>query len=665
MPVLPQVLIAVFLLLAPGLLVALALRFRSFDALALAPALSVGVIVLTATSIPFIGLPFGFPAVAATAAVLAAAGLWLCQRYGPLVPGSQYNDGSVHCAGITVGRAAGSQLAPFVAVLLAGGLIAWRTVQVLGTPVSFSQTYDAVFHLNSVRFALDTGQASSLTIGGMTGGGFYPAGWNAVATLVASVTGSDVPQAVNITTIVIASVFWPLGCVLLATWIAGRSSAAAIAAGISSASLGAFPLLMMDFGVLYPNLLAISVLPACIALAARLLGVSVTDGQMKLPATLALLLSLAGLMVSHPTTFMAWLVWTLPMVAFAFQRSASAVEAAPRTGGSLSVRRALIAIYVLVYVALWIFLRPPEEASFWGPYHTVPQAFGEALLVSPMDLAPAWLLIPLLFLGFLACYRNPRRFGWIGVVFIIFAGLFVLVSGFPKSPLRNFMAGVWYNDSYRIAALLPVAAILLAAVGVAWAEPWVRAWVRRLTIAHSDTDGEVTPRARFLQRAVGVLLVLAAIAIGQQGGLKQEAARASTQYAVTERSPLVSDDELAVLRRLGQTVPAGSTVLGNPYTGAALSYALGNRRAAQLHILSNISPELQEIYEDLGKVSSDPAVCDAIRDEDAYYVLDFGTYEVHGGDHTPPGLRHLDRNPGLELLDSQGDAKLYKITSCG
>ena len=66
--------------------------------------------------------------------------------------------------------------APFAAFVVAAALLAWRTVQVMGTPASISQTYDAVFHLNSVRFALDTGQASSLTIGAMTGRGFYPAG---------------------------------------------------------------------------------------------------------------------------------------------------------------------------------------------------------------------------------------------------------------------------------------------------------------------------------------------------------------------------------------------------------------------------------------------------------------------------------------------------------
>ena len=654
LPVLPQIFIATLLLLAPGFIVSLALRFRSFDALSLAPALSVGVIVLTATATPFLGVTFGVLPVGVATALLASLGFFL----GRLSPEQQY-------AG--QGRSTLAKLAPFGAVTVAAVLLGWRTFQVLGSPGSISQTYDAVFHLNSVRFALDTGQASSLTIGAMTGGGFYPAGWNAIAAFVASTTGAAVPVAVNITSIVLAAVFWPLSCLLMTTWVAGRQSAATIAAGIACASLGAFPLLMMDFGVLYPNLLAISVLPASIALAARITGAAAATQRSGLPAILALLLSLAGLVVSHPTTFMAWLVWTLPMVAFSVYRSAPGLwreRSANRRRFTLQV--AGFIGYCVVFLALWIFLRPPEEASFWGPYHTVPQALGEALFLAPMGLAPAWLVAPLALLGLWACFRKNQKLAWAGAAFVIFSAIFVVVSGFPISPIRNFLAGVWYNDSYRLAALLPVAAVLLVAIGVNWAgaklstaqrsDPALKAFQR---VADSQERGRLLRIA-----GIGVICV-GAVALGQQGGVQHEAAQASTRYAISNDSPLVSADELELMDRLPETVPADTVLLGNPYTGAALAYAIGDRKAAQMHILSYVSPELQEIYNDLGSVETDPDVCSAVRNENAFYVLDFGSKEVHGGSHTPAGLSNLDRNPGVQLVDSQGEAKLYHITACG
>lgn len=656
LPVLPQIFLAALLLLAPGLAVALSLRFRSFDALALAPALSVGILVVTSTGTPFLGVPFGVVAVGVVTALLATVGIFV-SRLGPE---------HQHTArgSLTLARSA-----PFAAFAVAALLLAWRTSQVIGTPGSISQTYDAVFHLNSVRFALDTGQASSLTIGAMTGGGSYPAGWNAVAAFVASTTGADVPIAVNITSIVLASVFWPLTCLLMTTWVAGRHSAATIVGGLACASLGAFPLLMMDFGVLYPNLLAVSILPASIALAARITGAVATTQRPGLPAILALLLSLAGLIVSHPTTFMAWLVWTLPMVGYCVYKSAPGLwkdRATNRRQFNLHVAGALG--YGLVFLALWIFLRPPEEASFWGPYHTAPQALGEALFVAPMGLAPAWLVAPLAVLGLWSCFRKNQRFAWAGTAFLIFSAIFVVVSGFPISPIRNFLAGVWYNDSYRVAALLPVGAVLMAALGVGWVDSQFREgrWrlpyrqlPRRVTIGASPKE-----RRRLRYAGIGALSVVA-IALGQQGGVKHETARASKQYAINNDSPLVSEDELELMDRLPEVVPADAVLLGNPYTGAALSYALGDRKAAQMHILSYVSPDLLEIYSGLGAVETDPDVCPAVRSEKAFYVLDFGSKEVHGGSHTPPGLMHLERNPGVELVDSQGDARLYRITACG
>ncbi|RNL57094.1 DUF6541 family protein [Arthrobacter oryzae] len=684
---LPHILGAVALLILPGLMVSLALRFRGFEALALAPAFSVGIIVLASTAAPLVGLGFGLLPTAATALVLAAVAAWAARsRSVPAPPASAAQP--THASPPVSGSAPWwrRDAAAFAAVLIAGLLLAVRVLQATGTPDAFSQTYDAVFHLNSVRFALDTGQSSSLTLGGMTGGGFYPAGWNAVATLVAATTGTGVPVAVNITTLVLAAVFWPLSVVLLAKWAVGARPAGILGAGIAAASLGAFPLLMMDFGVLYPNLLAISVLPASIALAASLAGFApgrtphgpglaprgpglAPHGPADvLPTVLALLLALSGLVVAHPTTFMAWLTWTLPMAAILSWRAiAHAWRGRQTEPRRLRLRVLGAAGYAAVFLTLWIVLRPPADAAFWGPNGTAPQALGEALSFSPVDLSPAWLVAPLALLGLWACFQAPRRFAWIGAAYLVFAGLYVVVAGFPKSPTRDFLTGVWYNDSPRIAALLPVAAVVLTAVGLDWAaRALVSARVRSRALAMA-VDG---PRrlggagTAAYRAAVGLVLVVAAVALGQQGGFKEEVQLASSRYEIDDDSPLVSTDELALIHRLKDTVPADALLIGNPYTGAALSYALGDRKSAQLHIMSSVSPAVQKIYDSAGTITSDPSVCQAVREANAFYILDFGSKEVHRGYHTPPGLFRLAYNPGMELVDSEGRARLYKITAC-
>lgn len=661
MSVLPQVLIACAVLILPGLIISVALRFRGFSALALAPALTVGVVVITSTLAPFLKVRFGLLPVAAVAAALSLLGLWAA-RFRPSGPAA---------TGLNPLRVPDvrGDLAALAGAVIAGGLLAVHSVHLIGSPQAISQTYDAVFHLNSVRFALDTGQASSLTLGAMTGGGAYPAGWNAVATLVAMATGASVPLAVNITSIVLAAVFWPLGCLLLARSVVGGRPAALLAAGIAAASLGAFPLLMMDFGVLYPNLLAISVLPSSVALAAACAGLTPGLVRRDLASILALLLALAGLIVAHPTTFMAWLTWTLPMVVTLVWRSAAALRRKQARARSYVLRLALpVAGYAVAFDLLWTNLRPPPEASFWGPYQSIPKAIGEAVTISPDGLALAWLVAPLVFLGLWACFQDRWQRVWIAGVFALFTYLFVVVSGFTKSETRDFLTGVWYNDSYRIAALLPLVAVLLVAVGVDWAGRRILAMRGRSKAIELALDG--SPRwgraGTAAYRSVGIAaIVLAAITLGQQGGLELEVEQGSRNYRLAADSPLVSTDELQLMKRLPQTVPENALLIDNPYTGAALSYALGERKSAQLHVMSYVSPEVQRIYDSIGNVTTDASVCQAVRAANAYYILDFGPVEVHGGDHTPAGLRNLAANPGVQLIDSQGEAKLYKVTACG
>ncbi len=82
----------------------------------------------------------------------------------------------------------------------------------IGSPENVSQTNDAVFHLNALRYILDTGSASSLDLSGMLGASsFYPAAWHAPASLVALSTGADLVVVANSMSIAIGAFVWTVG----------------------------------------------------------------------------------------------------------------------------------------------------------------------------------------------------------------------------------------------------------------------------------------------------------------------------------------------------------------------------------------------------------------------------------------------------------------------
>ena len=201
----PQILTAALLLLLPGgLLAFLGFRLRGLAAVAVSPVLSISLISVSAVAADLAGVPWSLLPVAvltvlATLVALALRVLLLRGREQPVRTRGGWPVAAAEAA----------------AVLAAALLVGRRLIFVFGSPENFSQTFDNIFHLNAVQYIADTASASSLTIGQMTGIGFYPAGWHGLVSLVHSLAASPIPVSVNAVNLVIGALVWPLGCIFL------------------------------------------------------------------------------------------------------------------------------------------------------------------------------------------------------------------------------------------------------------------------------------------------------------------------------------------------------------------------------------------------------------------------------------------------------------------
>ena len=106
-----------------------------------------------------------------------------------------------------------------VAAAVAAGSSLWLNTRIIARPDAFSQTFDNIFHLNAVRWILDTGNASSLQFA-MTSGGarfnYYPVAWHDVISLALQIAGRADPVAgTNAMILVAGALVWPAGCLLL------------------------------------------------------------------------------------------------------------------------------------------------------------------------------------------------------------------------------------------------------------------------------------------------------------------------------------------------------------------------------------------------------------------------------------------------------------------
>lgn len=660
----PLFVIGVALLFLPGLVVAAAAKLRGVRALAVAPAISVSIVALSAIAAPFVGIFWSpLPVLALTAVVAGIA-------FGASVALTGKSTGII--ARKVDRRPWTWGLAPLVAVVVAAVLIGRRLINAMGHPQSFSQTFDNVFHMNAIRYILDTGSGSSLTLNSMTGAASYPAAWHDLVSLLVSVYGNDIPASINIINVIVAALVWPLGCIYLARTVWGNRPAVSMSAGVCSAAFGAFPISLLDFGVLYPNFLAVALLPSVLAVALDALGLSVVGIQSRLIALLLLLAVLPGVALAHPSAAMAWIALMLPPAIYVWARALARAIKLREGRGRVVATAALVVAFVVGAVVirlLWDLVRPPAEAAFWPPVETTGQAIGEVISSSAIGRPVAWAIMALTLLGAYFTIRSPRQL-WLLGIYAMAAFLFVVVSSFPAEEFRLYLTGIWYNDPPRLAAILPLVTIPLACRGAV--AVWdlllqgLGTWGQRS--AWFRAEGPVKPsrlsRPGTITVIVGTVMVLALTVATQRGNVRQAEESMAGSYRLSESSPLISSDEMTLLNRLPAEVPEDAVMVGNPWNGSSLAYALADRKLIQLHILSAVPEGTAPLLHGPVPSKDDPNVCSAVNRLNIDYILDFGHREVHGRDSGYKGLDSLVAAGMATLEDSEGEAKLYRLQLC-
>ena len=635
----PAIVLAVALFWLPGLAVLSAGWRWSVRQLLLAPAVSVAVMAGAAIVAPRVGLSWSVIPVLVVTLIVAAIAFgvrWWARSSTDPAPAPAGWVGWVSVA---------------AALLIGGALGVHQTLEAFVGPQNISQTFDAVAHLNSVKWAVETGNASAFNVGLTSDAPFYPNGWHVVPTLLIQLLGVSVPLAVNAANIAIAAFVWPAACVALAWVWFGHRPAALIAAGVFASAFGAFPMLLFFFGVLYPNILGYALVPA--GLAAGVLLLRSTGLRSGVREALGVVSVCAGLGLAHPNAFLVWCAFA---AAIALHHGVERIwqDRSWRTAGIVA---GLVVLGAAALVALWTLARTNYEMSRWAPWERPAQAFGEGFLVAPNGLPISFGVLAVFLIGVLVTLRQPRHLVVLWP-FAVAVALFVLAAGYEVGhPLREALTNPWYNDPFRLAALLALPAVQLGALGAATIMDGIIA-----------VAGRFRPTWRPVVQAAGGVLLLAVVVVASQGPNESaQVAQARSMYEYTDQSRLLSTDEMLLLERLDQRTPADAVIVGSPRTGTSLAYALANREVVEMHIFGQRTPD--EVYLDanLRNIDRDPRVCTIVRELGVDYVLDFGTYDIHDAKvDTWAGMQDLAPSRSLVLVDQQGpNARLFEIVGCG
>ena len=661
------------LLLVPGWIVGRSAHLGALPSLAVAPALgsaNIGAAEILAHALALPWRPWGWAVIAALTAVSA-----LMAR---LIAGSPPERAR---------RTAPQGWAE--RTILAGGLIvavvvpAGAILSVLPGPAYPAQAFDATFHLNAVAAIREGGNASML--GGLSAlysgrAVYYPTVWHGALALA---PGGPVPVS-TAGVLALTAVAWPLSLLGLLARAAGldtawepeaegarrRQQTCAVAAVLAlSAAVVGFPLLPMTSLAVWPYALSVLGLPGVLVLY-DLLRRGTASRRLRLVLVLLALAAAGGVVAAHGTGLFNLAVLTPPFLADAvvslWRRSAT------RRGGRALLAAVAVAAMLVLAAGTW-FMRG-SLASVLGyrrPAGGVAGAvatLGQAIIDLPMYGAvpgatvPIGIVIGLLTLAAAWSARSRRdQRPWL-IMWLLALLLLVLVGG-PQWVGRQ-LGAPWYLQKARILplAILP-AFVLLVQAGAG--QPGRRLW-EVLCRAASQVGGVRPERA-----AAAMLVALVLLPVAARTPLERNLAASVYDPQRIQYGTLLTKDSIALIRRSRSELPDDAVVLGAPSRGAAHLWSLGG-----VHVVyptrDKTAPgtpgaALASAWPTLGQKGSQ--TCTLLNRLGVRYFYSSSDATASGSVTGAAPLRWDSRltqvpSEGLELVDSEGSASLWRITAC-
>jgi hypothetical protein len=637
------VLIALLLLVIPGALVARVGRLTWPTAVAVGPALTYGVVALAIVPFGALGVPWnGWTALFALAIVTAVA---FCLR----IALARVRDVDAEARAATRGPA----LVVAAGVLLGALLIGLAVLNGMPNWQSIPSNWDAVWHANTIRFIVDTGQASPTHLGELRNvetheALYYPSTFHALAAVFSQLTGAAPTTAYTLSSVSAAIWLFPVSAATL-TWQLLRSridewrtaGAAATAAALSG-SFTAIPYIEFDTASM-PNMAAYGV-----AIPTMVLIVSAVRHRDRIPVAV---LALFGVFSVHITGGVVVVLFVAAWWLF---------EALwhPVRGRVADLVNLFVIAVPTVALLLPQFLGVLQQAEIIVGHAFITHEGKKRGLIDAVvqhtrhlnDFPIQWVLIILGAIG--AIVLVVRRVWWPLAVWLLLVVSIVHSSapfGGPIGALTGKFSDLFYSDPRRLSAVVTM--LLMAAVGIAvftLASATV-AGARRLV-------GKGSPRVWYA--ATATVLVVASVGI-ELAYLP----RAKFLFGEKYDRVIVDSKDLQAWAYLATLPGARDSLIGDANTdGTAWMYAVAGLHPLWTHYDYPVQqgPGYHRFifwaYAD--DADTDPRVAEAVKALNIRYVVT--STPVVRGFVMPDGLVSLDRSRSWEKIYDNGEARIYE-----
>lgn len=667
--------ICIAFLYIPGLLLAHICSSDHITRLALAPVLASLVYTVLGVIYQKLGIFASWISLFLPAVLIAALVLVLLRHFFPQIVLVN-----------TDGKSRLKEDVPLIASYLFVGLVVVLIffIKPLDGPNSFTWRTDNCVHLNLIARFVETGNWSTLSTclyadpsrGAISHVGYYPAAWHIIPAMISSILAVPATMSSNVANTVLVGVIIPLiDLFLLCTVLAEKPLAVKLGA-IFPLAFGVFPwrIITQDargpfvFGLIF----AIAAIAVFVCFAERALK------KQRFAREIALfILCIISTALAHPIAVFTAGVLLVPYCVSVFWRLALLKGDSKQA----RVKGMVYGVVFLIFVALaWAAcLQVPmihALTTWYRPAYTHRSAaFIRIIFMGFKDVPAQPLLALFVWIGiFYSLYR--KRYLWMSVGFASFSFLYLLDATTDK-PIKRLLCGFWYMDFNRLAASACIIVVPLAALGL-------YACVRIIQRLFQSFAAQDKSAQRFAQVSIPVIcaVVVATTIFYKNYRLPHENEKTITAFGyVTARTKdynswktnVFDETEEKFILKVKKIV-GNDLVMNCPLDGSCFTYATNDLNVyyRRYHNWMYLNDTARYLARHMHELSTDKTVQQMISDLDARYVLllDVGFDEsstLYWESYTPTGWKGFisidDKTPGLELVLSEGDMRLYRIVN--
>ncbi|MDT5317283.1 MAG: D-galactosaminyltransferase [Mycobacterium sp.] len=549
---------------------------------------------------------------------------------------------------------AGPALVVAIGVILGATLITFAAIRGMPHWQSIPSTWDSVWHANTIRFILDTGQASPTHMGELRNvethdALYYPSTFHALAAIQSQLTGAAATTAYTLNSLAVAVWLFPASAAAL-TWhlLNGRAvgqwraAGSAAAAAALSASFTAVPYVEFDTASM-PNLAAYG-----LAVPTMLLIVSSLRHRDRIPLAVLALLGVFSVHITGGVVTVVFVVaWWLCEGLWRPVR------------GRLADFVSLVAVAgptVLLLLPQFVGVLQQAEIIVGHAFVThegKKKALFDAVVqhtrhlnVYPIQNA----LIALAAIGFVILLF--LRMWWPVAVWLLLVLAIIHSSapfGGPLGAVTGRFSDLFYSDPRRLSAVVTMLLAPMAGIALFTVTTAALAGLRRLT-------PRLGPRVGYAMTAV----VLVAVSVGMAWHYFPRHER-----LIGEKYDrvMIDDSDLEAFAYLATLPGARDTLIGNANTdGTAWVYAVAGLHPLWTHYdyPQQQGPGYHRFifwaYAD--DADTDPRVAEAVRALNIRYVIT--SSPVVRGFVMPDGLVSLGKSKSWKEIYDNGEDHIYE-----